>query len=764
MREAAVLADDLHSCCADDLHTRAVALALRSAERDRTLALRLAKAHEQYLDGRRLYGANRTAEAIPLFEAARNTFRSADDVFAVRPWKYVASSYLYLGNNQRALQEITAAVEFCSNHQCNVAAMAQLRWIQALASGRSGDPQLALTDYNEALKGFEAGKEFQNAASIRALIADTLEFLGAGEDAWSYRRVALKMAHDAGTLDRIYIAFGEAADAAWHRGHLVSALLFRDVVIAAARREANTVLLADSLVWRARITHAEDAVGARRDLDEANALVSQVSDPQRRARLSANSAAARAQLVPADQAIEQLTTAIRFFEAIDDHNKPIEWYLARAEAEEQALMPQLAEGDYLSCIAQIEAMRGSIADSALRERFFSQGSDIFDRVIRHLWISGRRGEAFRLAERSRGREFKGGSSAPPMSIEEIRAALRSSDILIEYAILSDRLVVWIIQPSGSEAFEKPLPSASLAKEVAEMQETFDRAGEALGQGDRVTDAMARIGRLVYDPMAPAVRKAQRLIIVANKSLRAVPFSALKDSNTHRYLIEDHEIVVAPSAAAYVDAVRRDRAMRRPVRPSVLVASYTEGDGARNLPRIQHGNDESRAVRALYERVETLDEREATPARVLESAVKATVVHIVAHGVQNEEHPEFSSIVLAPSPGGRDLYAHAIAAASFRSTRYVFISTCGTAGQTSHNDAPLTLPESFLSAGVPVVIGALRPVDDAATAAFAVAVHRAFVETGDAVSALRHAQLQAIASPEWRDPRFWSPWIAIGGAD
>jgi tetratricopeptide (TPR) repeat protein len=758
IREAGVIAEDLRACCGDSLHVRSVEMATHASEHDRGLALRLAEAHEQYRDGRKLYRANRTAEAIPLFISSRDTFREAGDIFGVRPWKYVAASHVYLQDIKDALPEIEGAIDFCSQQSCTAAAMAQLFWVRAVAWARSGDPQEALTDYQDALKGFEAGRELENAASVRSLIAEMLEFLGAGEDAWPYRRVALEMAEKNGTLDRIYLAHGEAADAAFERGHVVSARLFRDFVIAAARREQNSILLANSLLLRAHDASADDSVAARRDLDEADALLSHVPDTGRRKKQLAVSSVVRARFVTAPEAIQHLTSAIRYFE---ENQMPVpDLYLARAEAEEQAGQAQLAEADYLQCIQQIEGGRSTLTDAALRERYFERASDVFDRSIRYLWSRGRRDDAFRLAERSRGRELNEGSGPPPLTLAEVQHSLRSGDVLVEYALLPDRVLVWIVQPSSVSALELPPHASDIAAAVNAVHDAFDSDADG---GDPSHKPLARLGDLVYEPIASAVRSAKRIIVVANKSLRAAPFSALRDNG--RYLIEDHDLVIAPSAAAYVDAVLRDRAISRRASPSVLLTSYTAPDDARHLPRLEGGSSELNSMRSVYKDAQVLDEQQATPRSVLSAAANATAVHIIAHGVLNEDHPEFSSLALAPSPEGRDLYAHTIAKASLRSTRLVFLSACGTAGRTTYNDPPLTLPESFLSAGVPVVIGALRPVDDRATAAFAVAFHRAFLKRGDAIAALSETQRQSLASGgAWRDPRYWSPWIAIGGAD
>jgi CHAT domain-containing protein len=757
LRELDSVATILRHCCENTFHERslaAVRAALRSGRRD---ALRLATAHQQYRQARDLYIKNQTAAALVLFESSRDGFLSADDVFAAKPWKYVAASALYLGDSGRALHEMQEARSFCEAQSCPRPIVAHLKWVQGLAAGRGGDPQAALALYNDALQGFEEGREADNAASVRALIAENLEFLGQGENAWPHRRAAMERALKDSTLDRIYLAFNGAADAAWHRGYLTSARLFQDVVVAAAERESNTVLLADALLWRARIQCDRDPAASRQDLDRAGSLATRVEDEGRRSRLLANVAAIRAGLEPPASAVTSLTAALAYFEQSDDHYRLAELYSARAAEEEKISRPDLAEKDYRNSISVLETLRGGLSDSLDRERFFASGSTVFDRIVHYLWTTGRRNEAFLLAEQSRGREMNGGASLPLVTVRDLSDRLHDGEALVEYALLEDRLAVWVVRSNGTTTVETPVSTASLERAVRSMQ-------DAMASRETFEARLAILTSRLYYPIASRLKGVKRLIVVANKSLRAVPFAALRDSATGRYLIEDRELILAPSASAWAAAARHDRELRRSEAPSMLVASALSGDPERNLPGLRYGRGEIEGLRALYSRTEELAGPQATPENVLEAARRAAVVHFVAHFVQNEDYPEYSSIVLEPGEGGRDLYAHAVAKASLRSTRLVFLSACGMDGRSSHNDAPLTLPESFLAAGVPLVVGSLHPVDDRATAGFALNLHRAFVETRDAVAALRIAQLQCLSSADCNDPRFWSSWIVIGGAD
>lgn len=750
LREATDEARGLVSCCGDAFHQSAVEVVEKAVKSDRRRALQLAAAHQKYREGRDLYVNDSNTEAIAVLEAARDGFLAAQDVFAVKAWDTAAASYIYIGNPQTAVRESTAALDFCTaRDDCSDAQRGHLLWGRALAAGRLGDPQAAIADYTEALHAFEAAREMENAASVHALIAENLTYLGAVDDAWPHLLVALRAANANGKLSRIYIAFTDASDAAKSHKHFISARLFEDVVIDVARRENNTILLSDSLLTRGRLLAAMESADAHRDLEEASKLALSVKDPQRRARVLAAAAMAQADVLPPNEAQRSLTEALKYYEATGDHYHIAELHAARAEAEEKLGLTELAEKDFLDCIRQLELERTTIATSELRTESFSRSSSVFDRVIRHLWAAGRRDDAFSLAEQSRGRELGGVGTAAPVRIAGVMNGIRDEDALIEYALLPDRMVVWVIRRNGAIFVERPLPASEVEDAVVALRDDF-------------IAAIPRLGVMTYAPIANAVKDSKRLVIVANKALTAIPFSALRDPSTRRYLIEDHEIVVAPSAAAYLQAIQRDRSLRDRAR-SVLVAAYVDGDESRHLPRLDAGSNEIQAIRRVYGETESLSDSAASPERLLAAARNAGVVHIVAHAVSNGDHPEYASIVLAPGAEGRDLYASTVARASLRFTRLLFLNSCGTPARTVYNDAPLTLPESFVAAGVPLVIGSLTPLDDADAADFAVSFHRAFARSGDAVDALRQTQLECLRSASRRDPQIWSAWIAIGGS-
>lgn len=750
LSEASAAAHELATCCGDDFYDKAVESAQDSARHDRRHALTLAAAYQKYQEGYALSRTDETTKSLPALEASRDALVSLGDIFAVKPWRLAAVSYALIGEHEKALRETDAALEYCrARPGCSSTVRGHLLWGRGLVFGRLGDPQRANAEFAEALHGFESAHDTQNAASIHALIASNLIFLGATDDAWPHLMTAMRAADASGRMRRIYIAYTGATDAASTRHHWASARMFEDVIIDSERREHNVVLLADSLLTRGQILAAVSPAEARHDFAEARQIATTIPDARRRAKVLASAATSEAGVLTPQEAARSLTEALQYYDDVKDHYHVAEIYAKRAEEEEKSGMKGAAEADFRHCIDELELERESIAPSDLRMTSFTRSSSVFDEVIEHLWSSARRADAFEMAEESRGREFaRAASRTQQFRLADAAHALREGEVLVDYAVLPDHMLAWVVDARGVVTWiDSPVTAEQLQDAADGLRDGFDAA-------------IARLSTLVWRPVSAPVRGARRVIIVPNKALRAVPFAALRDVSTSRFLVEDHEIVVAPSAAAYSESVRRDGQLRRRD-GSVVIAMSTGGDESRHLPRLEAGADEAAAVRDIY-RGRSVVAGAMTPERFLAMTRDAKIVHVIAHALSNDVHPQYASIVFEKGRQGGDLYADTIAKTTWPSTRVVFLSTCGIASPGAYNDVPLTLPESFVAAGVPIVVASMAPVDDARASEFARIFHRQFAQSGDAVVALRTAQLHFL-NADRNNVKAWSFWTAIGGS-
>ena len=92
---------------------------------------------------------------------------------------------------------------------------------------------------------------------------------------------------------------------------------------------------------------------------------------------------------------------------------------------------------------------------------------------------------------------------------------------------------------------------------------------------------------------------------------------------------------------------------------------------------------------------------------------------------------------------------------------VTLSACQTGLGKISGDGMLGLGRAFLAVGARTVIVSLWNVSDRATAVFMTHFYRNYVRLDDKAIALQKAMQGLKASPEFRHPRFWAPFVLIG---
>jgi CHAT domain-containing protein len=244
----------------------------------------------------------------------------------------------------------------------------------------------------------------------------------------------------------------------------------------------------------------------------------------------------------------------------------------------------------------------------------------------------------------------------------------------------------------------------------------------------------------------------------------VPFAALLDRDSGRFLLEDHPIVVAPSLNTLV-ALRRDRSAGLGRAPSVLAIADPsfDRDLFDRLDRLPGTEREAAVIASLFPGARLLAGTQVTRDAVLSALGEHEIVHVGAHAVANSRSPFLSSLLLAPDPERADsgvLYARDLLDIPFSATRLVVLAACRSAGAAepgSEGIAGLVWP--FLARGVPEIIATLRPIDDQSSAEILIAFYRHLAATGEPLEALRQAQLEALAA-SGRSPSTALTWAAF----
>lgn len=551
------------------------------------------------------------------------------------------------------------------------------------------------------------------------------------------------------------------------------AVRFQGEVVRAARTETPADAVTALAQNAALLTAAREFARAARDIEEADRLARRVEEQGIRVPLLAVVDLARGQLgaaVDPEVGITALQRTLATYRATGE-------FFGRASANLYLADAYLARGNVDSAEAALGAAAGEMERrrnlvKGYRERvqFLDHARPVLDRIL-EFYANQRdpvvafdffeRARARVLLERLEGRRPPGdGERVESRSGWQISALLPSQTALISYAVMDDELLTWVLSRHELRLVRTALPSSELEGLVRGLEQAIlTRAGNAgsLPWSGALYD---RIIRPVLHPIGPA----DRLIIVPDKSLHFVPFAALWDTASGEYLVERHEITVAPSALLVAASMRRGRVPRH--QPRVLAVGNPAFDRRSfPLPNLPGAEAEAENIAQLYSTTQLIVGSAATTDNFLAQVRKADILHFAGHAVVRPGAPLLSHLVLAPGTQDQGaLYAHDVFDLDLPGTELAILSGCHTSsGDLSSTEGVSSLARAFLAAGVQLVVASLWAVEDQRTAEFFGEFHRLVAAGQDPTAALRATHLAWIRSPNRRgDVRTWAAFQAFGG--
>ena len=416
-----------------------------------------------------------------------------------------------------------------------------------------------------------------------------------------------------------------------------------------------------------------------------------------------------------------------------------------------------------------ERYRATIREDSSRQAFFDNQQDVFDAAAADALEAGDARAAYDFVEESRARsllEFvKSGrsisevesdfaSTARPLSLEQIQAGLPERAQLVQYAVLPDRLAVWVLTKTRFDYVERAVTAAELGQKVEAYRDAVITKAPA--------ESVARTGRELYGLLIPPGLDADRqLCVVADKSLHRLPFAALV-SPAGKYLLEEFALSYAPSASVFVLATANARGRADVKDESLLAVGDPDFDREENpnLPSLRSAADEAREVAGLYPKSLTLLGGEATKEAFLRGFDDAEVIHFAGHFVVNPRSPANSKLLFA----GGDLRSYELGAHRLTRAKLVALSACETGVEHyGRSEGAVGVARTFLALGAPVVVASGWKVDSEPTKDLMLAFHRNRRERGlTSAESLRRAQLEMLGTAGRREPFYWAAFSLFGG--
>lgn len=440
-----------------------------------------------------------------------------------------------------------------------------------------------------------------------------------------------------------------------------------------------------------------------------------------------------------------------------------------------------------------ELFRSKITAASERISFFEMEQSVFDLAIRYEFTSMNDPvRAFEYSERSHARALLDGvrrgakvqrksfgpdlklrAATNPLSLDELKAAMPTGTQILQYAVLEDRLIIWVVNSSGIHHQEVAVGSQLLTEKVR----TYLKAVNAppTGEATNHTEGAKDLYRLLVARAEPFLDKSKFLCIVPDKILHYLPYRALVSPATARYLMEDYDIGIAPSSTLFAELSAAAERRAGVFEEKMLGVGNPQFDQIafsplRDLPSAAR---ETQAVAEFYPRRRILVREEAGEATIRSEIAGADVAHLAMHYVINERSEMLSGFPLASehlrSTGHADsdgfLQSYEIYMMNLPRTRLVVLSACQTGiEQQYRGEGAVGVARPFMVVGVPIVVASLWPVDSDASAQLMVNFHKHRIRTALPVTkALSRAQIEMAYGSDirYRHPYYWAAFLAIG---
>ena len=774
LHAAQLLATTVSVISRDDLALDQVELLQQAAVSDHAAASRMILGFETFKAALDRYRAQDLGSARPGFVDAHAAFTATRSPFAFWVAYYIAACDHFAGK-QAARRRLEATLATASHHAWP-GLRARVNQLLGTISVIDGSLGASLERYEAARRDAEISGDRKSAGFLQLLRAEGYSRLGDTNRSWQLRPLALSAMARAGDPGWLHATLYDTIEALLRQGEADLAMPFARELLDNQAEWGNELALAEALLQEGRIQaqtgRLDDAVLTLR---RAEALVQSSSSNDLTARIGSQLRMAEGEAAVARDptgAVLSLTQAIDEQDLLRYAYQKTHLLTLRARAERMQGDEASARTDLDRAIAEFERLRSEPDQEEHRESVFGLAQEAFDQMVDLEAKGGAPDRSFRYAERSRARALLDrfalhteSPSAPAEGLAAVAAALPAHTGLIEYAVLPDRLLIWWIADRQADLVQVHISEEELDRRVTRLRSAL----EGPLPEKSVREAAADLYGPLFAPVAAKLDRLSMVVVVPDRVLHRVPFPALFDPARNRYVVDEHAVVTAPSAASFLAALAADRKFPRNETPTLVTLGEPDlpADSPLRDSPLPGARDEAAAVAALYPTSQVFVGAAATPSRLLDALSHARIVHFAGHGTSDDGTGDAGRLFLAADTRTPDgvLNARDIASRHIDGTELVILSACESAGTPgAGREAPHGLATAFLAAGVPTVVASLWKADDAASHDLMLNFHRGLVSGLNPATALQRAQQALLHSAsDHANPAYWAAFTVTGAS-
>lgn len=630
------------------------------------------------------------------------------------------------------------------------ALMGKLVWAQGVTQLRRGHYEMAAKLYRESHGWLERSHEEESVGGVSYLLTEALLFAGRIREASDEAIVGIKRLapfRRSGYLNNHLTNVGVIAR---QSGLTFAALSIADEVVVTSRGVGRPQVISWALRNRARdFLRLGLLRKARTDLRAARSVAEGMRPGVGRDRILADIDLTLAEALRGsdpDSARVLLSDVVTTYRRLNLAN-----HLPTALT--QAGLHALAQGDTVSgamslraALSLVEQQGRRFESNDLRVSLASSVDSVYDALISLELARQNPLAALDLLARAQMMPWIGLTSVSvPKSknAPDWRNSIRADEAVLAYVLLPTKVGVWVGRGTLWQYRDLPSSRHGLDSLVSMVAAVDGRP------------AMSRIGlqglyATLIRPVEPLLTGATRLIVVADRALTRVPFAALWDAESHRFLIEDREVVSLPALELLAG---KHAEWRKPKGAYV----YSGMSTLAGLAPLLGAQAEAGEIAAAYR---TRAQTRGTVLNELEKA-RGMVFHFAGHAVNDQERPERSFLALEDTIR---LTAAAISASTLQQLPLVVLSACSTQGTVTNGRGGANgLASSFLVAGARAVIGTQWDIEDEQARKFQRQLHEELRAGKMPGEALRSVQMSHLSDPDARAsaPSVWGAYALSG---
>lgn len=486
----------------------------------------------------------------------------------------------------------------------------------------------------------------------------------------------------------------------------------------------------------------------------------------------------------------RLPKAVEFYDnslkILEKLNTPILLYetkKSRLETYQQIGNDKEVDKDIYSTLDLAEKYREKILDEQDRDKFFDNEQDIYDIAVEHKLRLNQLEEAYNYSEISNSRSLldwllKGANisvnnqkveivfehSGKPLEIDEIRRKIPPSVQLLQYSVLENKVLIWIITKEKFLLVSSEINSGKL-------KELVENYLDLIKEKKETEDISRFLYSLLITPVLPHLDKDKEICIIPDKILFHLPFSSLISPNGS-YFLEEFELFYSPSANVFVQLTEKAKKVSNIKAEKLLSVGNPAFDTRKfsNLVNLPEAETEARKIARNYRKSTVLVGKEATKNSFRKIYQNFEIIHFAGHYVIESDFPLFSKLIMAKNDEDEEensfLTNAELISKKLPRTKLIVLSACET-GIEKYSDVEglMGLSRTFLSLGVPLVVASRWKIDSDASAELMENFH--YFRQQNKLStnqALRQAQLKLLKTPngEFESPYFWAGFAVFGG--